>query len=52
MRKAEYREGREAWDNFKRGMERLFKIPKSAVMNPKQAEQSTTSRKPKRADKD
>ena len=54
MKQHEYTEGPEALEKFKRGMEALFKVPKSAVTGPKkkQARKPATLRKPKRSDKD
>ena len=49
--KPEYREGREATENFEKGMKVLFQVQKSAVL-PKKAKvkkQGTTLRKTKRA---
>jgi hypothetical protein len=31
MKKTEYREGPKALENFKRGMEALFRVPQNAV---------------------
>jgi hypothetical protein len=51
--KTEYREGPKALENFKQGMTALFKVPKSAVVNPKKKpKKAATSRKSKDADKD
>jgi len=54
MKQREYIEGPEALENFKQGMEALFKVPKSAVLNPKKKQivKPATLRKPKRSDKD
>ncbi|HWY56600.1 MAG TPA: hypothetical protein VNZ03_19195 [Terriglobales bacterium] len=53
MKSPEYTEGPKALENFKQGMEALFKVPKSAVLKKKkQARKPATLRKPKRADKD
>jgi hypothetical protein len=53
MKQAEYREGPEALENFKRGMIALFKVPKSAVLETKkQPKKAASSRKSKQADKD
>ena len=51
--KKEYTEGPKALENFKRGMEALFKVPKSAVLpTNKQARKPATLRKKTDADKD
>ena len=50
--KHEYREGPEALENFKRGMEALFEVPKSAVQKKKQARKPATLRKSKKSGKD
>ena len=51
--KHEYHEGPEALENFKRGMEALFKVPKSAVQaKKKQARKPATLRKPMKSGKD
>jgi len=52
MRKAEYREGPEATENFEKGMKALFQVPKDAVLPKKTKKRSTTLRKTKRSDKD
>jgi hypothetical protein len=51
QRTKEYIEGREATENFERGMKALFQVPKSAVLPKKATKQSTTLRKTKQADK-
>jgi hypothetical protein len=35
MKQIEYHEGQQALENFKRGMEALFKVPKNAVLKRK-----------------
>ena len=51
--KHEYDEGPEALERFKRGMEELFKVPKSAVVTEKkQASKPAPSRKAKKSGKD
>jgi hypothetical protein len=50
--KHEYHEGPEALEKFKRGMEALFRVPKSATQIKKQARKSATLRKPKKSGKD
>jgi hypothetical protein len=50
--KTEYHEGPEALDNFKRGMEELFKVPKTALAKKKQARKPATLRKSKKSGKD
>ena len=50
--KHEYHEGPEALEKFKRGMEALFKVPKSAVQKKKQARKPATLRKLKSSGKD
>jgi hypothetical protein len=51
--KHEYHEGAEALENFKRGMERLFQVPKNATAKKKQqARKPATLRKLKRSGKD
>ena len=47
-----YVEGQEALEKFKRGMEALFRVPKSAVQIKKQARKPATLRKPKKSGKD
>jgi hypothetical protein len=52
MKKPEYVGGKQTLDNFKRGMEALFKVPKSAVLyKKKQARKPATVRKKRDADK-
>ena len=53
MKQPEYVEGPGALQNFKRGMEALFKVPKSAVVltKKKQARKPATLRKQKPSDK-
>jgi hypothetical protein len=52
MKQPEYTEGANALENFKRGMEALFKVPKSAVMQKKeQARKPATVRKKSESDK-
>jgi hypothetical protein len=52
MREPKYREGPEALENFKRGMEALFKAPKSAVLaKKKQARKPATLRNPTKSGK-
>ena len=51
--KPEYIEGPKALENFKQGMEALFKVPKSAVLpKKKQARKPATLRKLNASDKD
>jgi len=50
--KPEYHEGPEALDKFKRGMESLFKVQKSAIAKKKQARKPATLRKQKPSGKD
>ena len=51
--KHEYREGPEALEKFKRGMEALFKVPKTAIAaKKKQARKPATLRKSKKSGKD
>ncbi len=50
--KHQYHEGPEALEKFKRGMEALFKVLKSAVKTKKQVRKPATLRKPKKSDKD
>jgi len=50
--KHEYHEGPQALENFKHGMEALFKVPKSAVQKKKQARKPATLRKSKKSGKD
>ena len=50
--KREYHEGPKAMEKFKRGMEALFQVPKSAAQNKKQARKPATLRKSKKAGKD
>jgi len=51
--KPEYTEGQPALDNFKRGMEALFKVPKSMVLRKKkQARKPARERKKSDTDKD
>ena len=51
--KPEYIEGLKAKENFERGMEALFKVPKAAVVSLKKREKGVSSeRKPKKSDKD
>lgn len=45
QRKAEYKEGPEASENFKAGMRALFKVPKSAVAKTKRQPSKATARK-------
>jgi hypothetical protein len=53
MKEPAYIEGPKALENFKRGMTALFKVPKSAVVNPKkQPKKAASSRKSKRSDRD
>ena len=53
LMKHEYCEGVEALEKFKRGMEALFKVPKSAVQaKKKQAPKPATLRKSKKSGKD
>ena len=52
MRKAEYLEGPAARENFEKGMEALFRIPKAFPSKKKSKEQVTTLRKKKTSDKD
>jgi hypothetical protein len=55
MKQPEYREGPEAQENFERGMEALFKVPKAAVISrKKRTPQPKTASvcKTKRNDKD
>lgn len=50
--KHEYHEGPEALENFKRGMEKLFQVPKSATAKKKQpARKPATLRKSKKSGK-
>jgi hypothetical protein len=52
MKRVEYIEGPKALENFKRGMEALFKVPKSAVLpKKKQARKPARVRKNSDADK-
>jgi len=50
--KPEYHEGPKALEKFKRGMEALFKVPKTALQKKKQARKPATLRKPKKVGKD
>jgi hypothetical protein len=51
--KPEYAEGPKALENFKRGMEALFRVPKTAVLRKqKQARKPATVRKNVDSDKD
>jgi len=50
--KHEYNEGPEALEKFKRGMEALFRVPKSEAQIKKQARKPATLRKPKKSGKD
>ncbi len=51
--KPEYREGKEALENFEEGMKALFKVPKDKVVPLKKKVQSASSeRRPKKSDKD
>jgi len=51
--KQEYTEGPQTLESFKRGMEALFKVPKSAVLRKKkQARKPARVRKKTDADKD
>jgi hypothetical protein len=50
--KHEYYEGPDSLEKFKRGMEALFKVPKSAVQKKKQARKPATLRKSKKSGKD
>jgi hypothetical protein len=50
--KPEYMEGLEALGNFKRGMEALFKVPKSAVLKPKKKQARKPARVRKKTDSD
>jgi hypothetical protein len=52
VKKHEYYEGPEALEKFKRGMETLFKVPKSVVAKKKQARKPATLRKSKKSGKD
>jgi hypothetical protein len=52
MKQPEYIEGPEVLNNFKRGMEALFRVSKTAPAKKKQARKPATLRKSKRADKD
>ena len=53
MKQHEYREGPEALEKFKRGMEALFRVSKSAVQaKKKQARKPATLRKSKKSGKD
>jgi hypothetical protein len=53
VRETEYTEGPEALENFKRGMEALFKVPKAAVLQKeKQAGKPATLPKSKKSGKD
>jgi hypothetical protein len=53
MKHREYIEGSLALENFKRGMNALFSVPKSAVMTKKkQARKPAKVRKKRDADKD
>lgn len=52
MKEPEYIEGPKALENFKRGMEALFRVPKTAVLRKKkQARKPATVRKKSDADK-
>jgi hypothetical protein len=52
--KPEYKEGREARENFEEGMKVLFRVPKSAVTRKRRTPQpkAVSVRKTKRTDKD
>lgn len=51
--KHEYHEGPKALESFKRGMEELFKVPKTAILpKKKQARKPATLRKSKASGKD
>jgi hypothetical protein len=53
MKTPEYIEGPKALENFERGMIALFKVPKTAIGKArKKSRKLTTTRKPKRRDKD
>jgi hypothetical protein len=53
VKEPKYAEGSEALDNFKRGMEELFKVPKTVVLQKeKQARKPATLRKLKKSGKD
>jgi hypothetical protein len=53
MKEPEYTEGPKALENFKRGMEALFRVPKTAVLaKEKQARKPATVRKNNDSDKD
>jgi hypothetical protein len=52
MKQTEYTEGQKTLENFKRGMEALFKVPKSAVLpKKKQARKPARVRRKSDADK-
>jgi hypothetical protein len=50
--KQDYREGREAKENFEQAMKSLFQAPKSLLKKRKRKNKSSTFRKTKRSDKD
>jgi len=56
MKQFEYIEGLKALENFKRGMESLFKVPKDAVVKAEKKKQknlrASQPRKTKLSDKD
>jgi hypothetical protein len=53
MKESQYTKGAKTLENFKRGMEALFKVPKSAVpRKKKQARKPAKVRKKSDADKD
>jgi len=56
--RAEFREGKEAQENFEEGMKALFKVPKDDVVKAekkskkKRASRSSSQRKPRVSDRD
>jgi hypothetical protein len=52
MRQPQYVEGPKALENFKQGMEALFRVPKDKVVQPKRGKAVSSPRKPKNSDKD
>jgi hypothetical protein len=52
VKKHEYHEGSDALEKFRRGMEALFRVPKSAAQIKKQARKPATLPKSKKHGKD
>jgi hypothetical protein len=51
VKEPKYHEGTEALEKFKRGMELLFKAPRTALAKKKQARKPATLRKSKKSGK-